>query len=286
MAAAQKEDEVHGNVNLPAPTAWPFVTAFGLTLLAAGLVTQAVFSVVGLILAVRGAVGWFRDVLPVERRELVRVRPLEQRARPIAPASRAVLHLQPGVSDHRVRIPAEIHPYSSGIKGGIAGGVAMAVVACVYGVIAHRSIWYPINLLAAAAVPSLAKADLVQLTTFNSTGFIVGLISHGVFSILVGLLFAVLLPMLPSRRADFWGSLISPLLWSALIWATLKLINPALNARIDWIWFIASQVVFGLIAGYYVVHYSKMVETMQTWPLAARAGIEAPGVMSERGDKR
>jgi hypothetical protein len=285
MAAEQKQEQVADHISLPAPTAWPFVTAFGLTLLAAGLVTQAVISLVGLILAVRGAVGWFRDVLPVEQHERVRLRALEERARPITPAPRAVQHLQPGVSDHRVRIPAAIHPYSSGIKGGIAGGIAMAVVACVYGVIAHRSIWYPINLLAAAAVPSLARADLAQLTAFNGTGFIVALISHGVFSILVGLLFAVLLPMLPSRRADFWGSFISPVLWSALIWATLKLINPALNARIDWIWFIASQVAFGLATGY-VVHHSKMVETMQTWPLAARAGIEAPGVMSERGDKR
>ena len=285
MAAEQKTEQVPDNVSLPAATAWPFVTAFGLTLLAAGLVTQAVISVVGLILAVRGAVGWFRDVLPVEQHELVRVRPLEQRARPIAPASRAVLQFQPGVAGHRVRIPAEIHPYSSGIKGGILGGIAMAVVACVYGVIAHRSIWYPINLLAAAAVPSLAQADLAQLTAFNGTGFIVGLISHGVFSILVGLLFAVLLPMLPSRRAAFWGSFISPVLWSALIWATLRLINPALNARIDWIWFIASQIAFGMTTGY-VVHHSKMVETMQTWPLAARAGIEAPGVMSERGGER
>ena len=161
----------------------------------------------------------------------------------------------------------------------------MAIVACLYGVIAHRSIWYPINLLAAAAMPSLAQADLAQLTAFNGTGFIVALISHGILSILVGLLFAVLLPMLPSRRADFWGSLISPLLWSALIWATLKLINPALDKRIDWIWFIVSQVAFGMTTGY-VVHRSKMVETMQTWPLAARAGIEAPGVMSERGEKR
>src|SRR6476660_8953448 len=227
MASEQERYKIPENLALPAPTAWPFVTAFGLTLLAAGLVTQAVISVVGLILAVRGAVGWFRDVLPVEQHEWVRVRPLEQRARPIAPAPRAVQHLQPGVSDHRVRIPAEIHPYSSGIKGGIA----MAVVACVYGVIAHRSIWYPINLLAAAAVPSLARADLAQLTAFNGTGFIVALISHGVLSILIGLLFAVLLPMLPSRRAAFWGSLISPLLWSGLIWATLRLINPALNAR-------------------------------------------------------
>jgi hypothetical protein len=284
MAAEQRQDQPD-HVNLPAPTAWPFVTAFGLTLLAAGVVTQAVISLVGLILALRGAVGWFRDVLPVERHELVRVRPLEVRARPPSPAPRAVRHLQPGVADHRVRIPAEIHPYSSGIKGGIAGGIAMAIVACLYGVIAHRSIWYPINLLAAAAVPSLAQADLPQLTAFNGTGFIVALISHGILSILVGLLFAVLLPMLPSRRADFLGSLISPLLWSALIWATLRLINPALNARIDWIWFIASQIAFGLTTGY-VVHHSKMVETMQTWPLAARAGIEAPGVMTERQEKR
>jgi hypothetical protein len=244
-----------------------------------------VISVVGLILAVRGAVGWFRDVFPVEQYEVVRLRPLEERARPITPAPQKIGYLQPGVAGHRVRIPAEIHPYSSGIKGGIAGGIAMAVVACLYGVIAHRSIWYPINLLAAAAVPSLAQADLAQLTAFNGTGFIVALISHGVLSILVGLLFAVLLPMLPSRRAAFWGSLVSPILWSALIWATLRLINPALNVRIDWIWFIASQIAFGMTTGY-VVHHSKMVETMQTWPLAARAGIEAPGVMHDRREER
>jgi hypothetical protein len=197
-----------------------------------------------------------------------------------------VQQLQPGVAGHRVRVPAEIHPYSSGIKGGIVGGVAMAIVACVYGVIAYRSIWYPINLLAAVAMPSLARADIAHLAAFNGAGFVVALISHGLISVLVGLLFAVLLPMLPSRRADFWGSLISPLLWSALIWATLKLINPALNARIDWIWFIASQVVFGLTTGYYVVHHSKMIETMQTWPLAARAGIEAPGVMPKKREER
>jgi hypothetical protein len=285
MAAEQKHDEVPGNLALLAPTAWPFVTAFGIALLFAGLVTQPVVSAIGLVLALRGAVGWFRDVLPAEQHELVHLRPLGRRARPVMPVPYAVAQLHPGVAGHRVRIPAEIHPYSSGIKGGIVGGIAMAIVACLYGVIAYRSIWYPINLLAAAAVPSLARADLAQLTAFNGTGFIVALISHGVFSILVGLLFAVLLPMLPSRRAAFWGSLVSPILWSALIWATLRLINPALNARIDWIWFIASQVAFGMVTGY-IVHHSEMVETMQTWPLAARAGIEAAGIMTERGEKR
>ena len=104
-------------VHFVIPFVWPFVTAFGLALLAAGLVTQPVISVIGLLLALRGAVGWFRDVLPVEQHELVRLRPLEQRARAIAPAPRAVAQLTPGVAGHRVRIPAEIHPYSSGIKG-------------------------------------------------------------------------------------------------------------------------------------------------------------------------
>jgi hypothetical protein len=285
MAAEYNQEQVPDNVTLPAPTAWPFVTALGIALLAAGLVTQAVISLVGLLLAVRGAVGWFRDALPVEQHEAVRLRALSQRARAITPAPRAVAQLTPGVAGHRVRVPAEIHPYSSGIKGGIVGGFAMAFVACVYGIIAYRSLWYPINLLAAAAVPSLAEADLPQLTAFNGSGFIVALISHGVFSVLVGLLFAVLLPMLPSRRAAFWGSLVSPLMWSGLIWATLRLINPALNARIDWIWFIASQIAFGMTTGY-VVHHAEMVETMQTWPLAARAGLEAPGLMDDRGEPR
>jgi hypothetical protein len=107
---------------------------------------------------------------------------------------------------------------------------------------------------------------------------------HGTFSILVGLLFAVLLPMLPSRRYAFLGSLFAPLLWSALVWSTLDIVNPALNARIDWGWFVASQVAFGLVVGY-IIHHSETVETMQSWPLAARAGLRAPGVSRERSPR-
>jgi len=74
-------------------------------------------------------------------------------------------------------------------------------------------------------------------------------------------------------------------LWTALIASTLRLVNPALNARIAWGWFIFSQIAFGLIAGYVVAH-SKMVETAQAWPLAARAGVEAPGLIPENeGDR-
>ena len=41
-------------ITLPAPTAWPIILAFGITLLFAGLVTNASLSILGAILAVSG----------------------------------------------------------------------------------------------------------------------------------------------------------------------------------------------------------------------------------------
>ena len=262
-------------IEVPAPTPWPLVTAFGLMLIFAGLVTSLGVSFVGLAVLLRGAVGWFRNVFPIPQEEMVQVR---RTVAPITPSARRVDHLLPGIESHRVYIPVKVHPYSAGLIAGIIGGIGMAIIACLYGVVAYRSIWYPINLLAAVALPSLAEAGPAALRTFNSTGLILGIIIHGIISSLVGLLYAAILPMMPSRFTAFWGSFLAPVLWTALIASTLDLINPALNSRIDWFWFIASQIAFGLITGYIVAH-SKMVETAQPGPLHVRAGIEAPGIM-------
>ena len=53
----------------------------------------------------------------------------------------------------RAWLPLEVYPISAGIKGGLAGSVAMAVLAMLYGLLSQRSIWYPINLLAASFRP-------------------------------------------------------------------------------------------------------------------------------------
>jgi len=259
------------------------VFAFGIALICAGFLTNLALTVVGILIFFRGAVGWWKEVLPVEKEEAVR---LEEAAEmEIRPSSkRTIKYLRAGEASHRVRIPAEIHPYSSGIKGGIVGAVAMAIVACAYGLIFHGSIWYPINLLAAVALPSLANADMAQLKAFDATAFVVALFSHGIMSILVGLLFAVLLPMLPLKYAPFYCSFVAPFFWTGVLWSLLGLINPVLETRINWTWFIASQIAFGATCGYIVAHSAK-IETLQTWPLAAKAGLEIPGLMHEKGEK-
>jgi len=266
----------HDTVEVPASTPWPFVTAFGLALLFAGLVTSLAVSVVGAVVLLWGAVGWFRVVMPVQQEESVKV--VRTLSATVTSSTRRVDHLQPGAGGHRIRIPVQVHPYSAGLLGGAFGGVGMAIIACLYGLLSHGSIWYPVNLLAAAALPSLTDAGPEVLNTFQLPGFIVALLTHVIFSLFVGLMFAVILPMMPSRFTAFWGSFLAPVLWTALIASSLQIINPALNSKIAWGWFIASQIAYGLITGYIVAH-SKWVETQQDWPLAARAGLEAPGLI-------
>ncbi len=261
------------SILVPARTAWPLITAFGITLICSGLVTHFAVSIVGVVALTCAAVGWWRDVLPEQKEELVPLNALERRGITVPSSPLAVDHLRIGVGRHRLRIPEDFHPYSAGLYGGLAGAVAMAVVATLFGVAAQRSIWYPVNLLAAGIVPSLADAPLSRLREFSESGLIAGSIIHLLISLFVGLLYAISLPMFP-QGAKWRSGLVTPLLWSGLVAATLSVINPALNARIEWIWFVASQIAFGAMAGW-VVGRSEKIETMQSLPLIDRAGIES-----------
>src|SRR5262249_46698680 len=167
------------------------------------------------------------DVLPVERHETVPMNAADIVA-VVHVSRKAVEHLTAGTGGHRVRIPAEIHPYSTGVKGGAAGALAMAIVAMTYGVIAQGRVWYGVKLLAAGIVPSLAAANVDGLRAFSTTGLITGFLMHAALSTLVGVLYAVLLPMFP-RRAGLWSGLITPVMWSGIVKSSLDVINPTLN---------------------------------------------------------
>src|SRR5205823_4384961 len=275
----QEAEPFSGSVELPAPTAWPIVLAFGLTLVFAGLVTSASVSLLGAILAIAVCVGWFRDVLPEEKHERVsvseRVTPVTTRRPQVARVAWMTQEL------HRARLPLEIYPISAGVKGGLAGSVAMAVLAVIYGIISGHGLWYPINLLSAGFFP--ARTTIEQIAIFHWDALIIAAILHLVCSLLVGLLYGATLPMFP-RHPMLLGGVIAPILWSGLIHSVLEVLNPVLNQKINWLWFVASQIGFGVVAGM-VVSRQVRVRTWQYLPLAVRAGFEAPGVMNEKREE-
>jgi hypothetical protein len=262
---------------MPAPTAWPIILAFGLALLFAGLVTTAAVSILGAILAACGCVGWFRDVLPHEKHESAPVSGAEM---PVVTSRTQVSRVDWVTEEpHRARLPLETYPFSAGVKGGLAGSVAMAVLASMFGIVSGHGIWYPINLLAAGFFPE--RISTAELSAFHLDSLLVASVVHLISSVLVGLLYGAMLPMF-SRRPILLGGLIAPVLWSGLLHSILDVLNPVLNKRIDWFWFVLSQIGFGLVAGI-VVSRQQRIRTWQYMPFAIRAGLEAPGAMDEKG---
>jgi len=267
-------------VLVPAPTAWPFVMAIGMASTFAGLLTDVSVSMLGSALTICGAVGWFRQVLPHEHREPIPVRP-EEPVRAIQP--REVMRLPVVREIPRAWLPLKVYPVSAGVKGGLAGGVAMAVLAALYGLIFYRSVWYPINLLAGTLFAPSATPSVEEMLHFRISWFLFALAMHIAMCLLVGLLYGAMLPLLP-RRPILLGGIVGPLLWTGLLYHIIGYVNPLLGQRINWWWFAASQVAFGIVAGVVVKRQSR-VWTAENLPLAVRAGIEAPGFIERREEK-
>ena len=261
----------HAGVHMPLPTVWPVVLALGVTLIIAGMVTHVLISLLGLVLSVIAAVGWFRNVLPEEAAEIV-----EAHEEPVNVISaRTAIHRLPIAAGQRKVIPVETFQFTTGIKGGIAGGAAMIFPATLFSLLKHHSLWYAMNLLAAGGFIDWANQPDSFLAQFHIQGFLAALAIHAVTSLLVGSLYGALLPMFP-RWPIFTAGFLAPLLWTGLIASALNVISPILNQRIDWFWFVASQIAFGLVAGF-VVNLQAKVRTPQfrALPFAVRAGVHA-----------
>jgi len=258
-------------IRLPAVTAWPMVLALGCTLVAAGLVTSAGISILGGVFVLAGCVGWFREVLPLEQHEEVAVADL-----PVTiTSSRALVERVRLSPEHRAHLPVETFPVTSGIKGGIAGGLAMIVPALIYGLVAQHSIWYPVNLLGGAGVAHWRNPSTADIAAFHWQGLLVAIVIHSLTCVLVGLLYGAMLPMLP-RRPVLLGGVLAPVLWTGILHSVMGTINPALDQRIQWGWFLVSQVTYGLTAGL-VVARQERIPTAQSVPFVARMGFETAG---------
>ena len=263
-------------VHLPAPTAWPLVLALGLTFALAGLVTNWGISVLGAVLIVAGCVGWFGQVWPHAQHVAV---PVKVQKFEYTSVRTKVAHIEIDES-HRARLPVHTPSVTAGVKGGIAGGAAMIVPALLYGLIRYHSIWYAVNLLGGAGVAGWSNPTLAEILHFRLSALITATIIHAAGSLLIGLLYGAMLPMLP-RHPMLLGGIIAPVLWTGVLHSALPLINPFLAERIDWWWFVVSQVTFGLVAGWVVSHQVD-IRTEQFMPFAVRVGLEAPGILEER----
>ena len=271
-------EEKH-SIHLPAPTPWPMVLALGLVLLVGSLVLDEAVGALGLFLAVWGAVGWFREVLPQEKVEHITV---TDEVVEILPSRGRVTRIEVGET-HRAQLPLRTFPISSGIRGGIAGGLAMVIPAEIYGVLRYHSFWYVINLLGGAGVGNWVNPTHEQLMHFRLSAFVTANIIQGVTTLLVGVLYGALLPIWP-KRPILLGGILAPVLWTGLLHSTLGIVNPYLAERIDWWSFAASQVVFGVVAGF-VVSKSGGLKRLAQVPLAVRLGVETPGLHADSHGK-
>lgn len=267
---------------LPRPTAWPLVLAVGVTLVLAGMVTSIYVSLLGVVLTIAAIIGWFLQVFPTEAHEAVPVSTEEA----VAISSVRTLMERPAAhatsGAPRKILPVETFHITTGIRGGIAGGTAMVVPATLFSLLKYHSLWYAVNLLAAGGFVSWAGASDAFLSQFHLQGVVAGFLIQGFVSLLVGLLYGAMLPMFP-RYPIISAGLVVPMIFTGIVYSALGIVSPILAGRIDWFWFILSQVAFGLVCGF-VVNLQAKVRTrqFQALPFSVRAGLHiAPEEPSE-----
>jgi hypothetical protein len=160
----------------------------------------------------------------------------------------------------------------AGVMGGLIGGAAMAVPAVLWAAVSGRGFWYPINLLAGMLLPDPGNLSPADLGSFHADWFWAASGVHAVLSICFGVLFALVVPRLPHIPGPIaWGGLILPLVWTGVTYALMGVVNPVLQGRgrerllngveapgVDWFWFILSQFVFGVAAGFVVLRSEKI----------------------------
>jgi len=148
-------------------------------------------------------------------------------------------------------VPTEAHASRAGVICGLLGGPAMAIVATATLTFIGRSLWFPINLVAATVLRNLQTASPDLLGQFIPLAFVVGLAIH---LFMFGSLFSLLFPTKPGTA--FASSTITGLvLWAIVQFITLPLVNRIMSQRVKPVSFVTAQVSYSLVPGWWVVRY-------------------------------
>jgi hypothetical protein len=98
-----------------------------------------------------------------------------------------------------------------------------------------------------------------ELMQFDLGLFVLAVVIHIVMCLVIGLLYGVLMPTLPGiPRPMAWGGLLMPLLWTAVSFSSMAVVNPLMEEKVDWPWFIVSQFLFGVVAALVVMALRKL----------------------------
>jgi hypothetical protein len=146
-----------------------------------------------------------------------------------------------------------------GVVGGLVGGAAMAVPAFLWAATSGNGLWLPVNVVAGMVLPGPGSVDAAELGAFHLDWLVTAAVLHAVLSVSFGVLFVLvsrLLPHVPGPVA--WGGLVLPLVWTGVSYGLMGVVNPVLQDRASWPWFVVSQFVFGVTAAVVVLR-SQMI---------------------------
>jgi hypothetical protein len=237
-------------VEMPAPTVWPVVLGLGIALVALGVATSLAFAVLGVVLFMTGLGGWIGELFVGRGHVEEPVGEPGQRPAPIAGVTGMVEQMDPSMPGYRFQLPEKIHPISAGLKGGLVGGLLMPLPALAWSLLSRHGPFYPLNLLVGMVLPVVGDMTVVELEKFYFGLFVIGIVIHVVMSAIIGLIYGVLLPMMPRMPGGpiIFGGVLLPLLWTGVCYGLMGVVNPVLQLRVNWPWFVISQFLFGVAA--------------------------------------
>lgn len=249
----------HEGVEMPRPTVAPLVLSVGVALLAMGVVSSLAFLWVGLIVFGVGVGLWVADLLPGRGHFHEPLAEPAKRPQRVTGQAGKVEHLKEGMPGYRVRMPEKVHPISAGIKGGLVGGVAIIVPAMIYGALSGYGVWFPVNLLAGMVLPGLENLSDAELGQFHFGYVVAAIFIHFTTSLVIGMIYGVLLPTLPSiPQSAAWAALLAPIVWTAITFTAMGIVNPGLRGGVSWPWFVVSQFVYGVVMALIVTEATRI----------------------------